>query len=96
MSTINCLCPVCRRGVRLAVERTFEVERRWLGKVGVRFFGVLDWVTPALLDIVLAEMCERGILIEMLDHPGQQRRPISMYMLARLTVPVEFRKRGGA
>jgi hypothetical protein len=83
----NCLCPMCRRGVRVAIEHTFEVERRWLGEIGLRVFGRFDWCTPALLRWVLWEMRDLGILIEMRDHPMAQRDPIPMYMLARLTLP---------
>ena len=92
----NCLCSMCRRGVRLAIEQTFLAERIWLGEIGLRFFGRMDWCTPALLRYVLSEMRDLGILIEMRDYPWTQREPISMYMLARLTVPAECRKRGGA
>ena len=88
----NCLCPMCRRDVRLAIERTFEVERRWLGEIGLRVVGRMEWVTPALLRWVIYDMRQQGLLIELRDHPAQQANPISMYLLARLTLP----RRGGA
>jgi hypothetical protein len=92
----NCLCPLSRRDVREAIERTFEVERRWLGEIGLRVLGGIDWCTPALLRWVLLDMRQQGLLIELRDHPGAQRDPISMYLLSRLTLSRRCEKRGGA
>ncbi len=91
---MNCDCPICRRGLRLAIEQIFVAERAWLGAIGIKILGKLDWVSPQFLCSVLGEMQRLGILIVMLDHPKQQRKPIPIYMLARLTVPAEARKRG--
>ncbi len=91
---MNCDCPICRRGLRLAIEQIFVAERAWLGAIGIRILGKIDWVTPEFLRSVLREMTDLGILIMMLDHPKAQRNPIPIYMLARLTVPAEARKRG--
>ena len=88
----NCLCPMCRRDVRRAIEHAFELERRWLGEIGLQVFGRIDWCTPALLRWVIYDMRQQGLLIELRDHPGQQAKPISMYLLARLTLP----RKGGA
>ena len=95
MTTKHCECPICRRGLRITIEQVFEAERCWLGAIGIYCLGRLTWVTPEFFRDVLHEMRDLGILIEMLDHPKQQRHPIPIYMLARLTVPAASRKRGG-
>lgn len=89
-----CACPMCRRGVRLLIEETFLRERCWLGRIGIAIIGRLCWVPGKLLAEVIDEMCDLGILIEMVDRPKEQKNPIPMYILARLTVPVKARKRG--
>jgi hypothetical protein len=91
---MNCTCPICRKGVRVTVEQVFEAERQWLGPIGIRILGRMDWCDPSFLRSVLAEMADLGILIVMKDRPLQQLHPIPIYLLARLTVPVELRKRG--
>jgi hypothetical protein len=92
---MNCTCPICRKGVRVTVEQVFEAERQWLGPIGIRILGRMYWCDPSFLRSVLAEMADLGILIVMKDRPLQQRNPIPLYLLARLTVPAP-RKRGGA
>lgn len=89
-----CTCPICRRGLRLMIEQTLLTHRRWMGEIGIRIHGRLDWAPLDFIREVLDEMCQLGILIRQLDHPKQQRNPISLYLLARITLPTPARKRG--
>lgn len=72
------------------IERTFLAEQRWMGEIGLRIHGRLEWAPSEFLRSVLTEMRDQGILIEQRDHPRQQRNPISIYYLTRLTMPATY------
>ncbi len=90
----HCQCLICRKGLRITITQILEAERCWLGEIGIRVLGRLDWATPEFTRSVLREMVDLGLVIMMLDHPKAQRHPIPIYLLSRLTLPAESRKRG--
>ena len=91
MRTI-CACRVCRRTIRDDIATMFRARRRFMGFWTVRFHAHLGWVPVGDYRTIFQEMIALGLLTEIRDPEAEY----PVYILSRITLPANLRKRGGA
>ncbi len=81
MSTC-CTCDLCRRAVKIAIERVFLAAGRCLLWNDIVWDASLTWVPGRFLVSVFAEMVRRGLVIRF-----AWGRQAPVYLLAWQTLP---------
>jgi hypothetical protein len=86
-----CTCRQCRRDIRLAIERAFVQEPRWMGEFTIRERAWLGWVPLLLFRHILGRMVLLGIMVKS-NGPGDE---FPRYILARCMVAARSVARQG-